>query len=132
MLNLDGAGYTILYSFVGNGGDGANPAAGLLQGSDGALYGSTFNGGSKQGGMVFRLMSLPLMQISFSQPSLAEITVSGLDGQSCRLLTSTDLANWSPVATNQVASSGTAVFDVNLIPGETQRFYRAASLRPSL
>jgi uncharacterized repeat protein (TIGR03803 family) len=37
--------YTSLYSFVGSP-DGATPAAGLVQGSDGNFYGTTQNGGS--------------------------------------------------------------------------------------
>jgi len=38
---------TTLYSF--SGGDGANPVAGLLQGSDGNFYGTTRNGGAGYG-----------------------------------------------------------------------------------
>jgi len=43
-----------LYEFNG-GGDGANPQAGLAQGSDGALYGSTQNGGANSLGTLFRV-----------------------------------------------------------------------------
>ncbi len=47
-LNPDGTGYTVLKNF-----DyyttGGNPQGGLVQGSDGALYGTTFNGGSSSG-----------------------------------------------------------------------------------
>jgi uncharacterized repeat protein (TIGR03803 family) len=39
---------TTLYSFTGGGADGANPAAGLVQGSDGSFYGTTANGGNFQ------------------------------------------------------------------------------------
>jgi uncharacterized repeat protein (TIGR03803 family) len=45
--------FTSLHSF--NGTDGANPYAGLLQGSDGNLYGTTFAGGSKNLGTVFNI-----------------------------------------------------------------------------
>jgi uncharacterized repeat protein (TIGR03803 family) len=58
-LNKDGSGYAVLKSFIGNG-DGANPVAGLLQGSDGALYGTTSwdreSGGIVTGsGTMFRI-----------------------------------------------------------------------------
>jgi uncharacterized repeat protein (TIGR03803 family) len=46
---------TILYSFVGGSSDGANPEAGLTQGSDGNLYGNTYLGGASNLGTVFKL-----------------------------------------------------------------------------
>jgi uncharacterized repeat protein (TIGR03803 family) len=54
-LNTNGTGYAVLRSFSGNGGDGQNPYGGLVQGSDGALYGTTYEGGSSNLGSVFRL-----------------------------------------------------------------------------
>jgi uncharacterized repeat protein (TIGR03803 family) len=45
---------TVLYSFTG-GSDGAIPRGDLVQGSDGALYGTTFSGGISGRGVVFRL-----------------------------------------------------------------------------
>ena len=45
---------TTLYSFTG-GNDGSNPQAALVQGSDGAFYGTTVNGGKSGAGTVFRL-----------------------------------------------------------------------------
>ena len=44
-----------LYSFKGNG-DGANPAAGLVQGPDGCFYGTTYNGGTNGVGTLFRIL----------------------------------------------------------------------------
>jgi uncharacterized repeat protein (TIGR03803 family) len=46
--------FTPLHSFKGN--DGAGPAGGLTIGPDGALYGTTYNGGSGAAGTVFNLM----------------------------------------------------------------------------
>src|SRR5206468_1724124 len=40
-LNKDGSGYTILHHFNSTGGDGQVPFAGLVEGSNGALYGTT-------------------------------------------------------------------------------------------
>jgi uncharacterized repeat protein (TIGR03803 family) len=45
--------FTPLYSFTGNA-DGGNPYAGLTQGKDGNLYGTTYNGGQGYG-TVFRI-----------------------------------------------------------------------------
>jgi hypothetical protein len=52
------------------------------------------------------------------------IVATGNAGRSCRLLSSTDLSNWVPLATNQVGSDGTVLFNVNCPPGSACRFYR--------
>ena len=43
-IGIDGSAFTTLHDFVG--GDGANPMAGLIQGTDGSLYGTTATGGA--------------------------------------------------------------------------------------
>jgi uncharacterized repeat protein (TIGR03803 family) len=46
----------VLHSFCHTDcGDGASPVAGLIQGSDGAFYGTTYSGGASGKGTVFRL-----------------------------------------------------------------------------
>jgi uncharacterized repeat protein (TIGR03803 family) len=45
----------LLYSFTGAHGDGANPNAALIQGSDGNLYGTTWDGGANNDGAVFKI-----------------------------------------------------------------------------
>ena len=50
-MNSDGSAYTILHTFVPASGDGAQPG-GLIQGSDGKLYGTTSQNGN---GKVFKL-----------------------------------------------------------------------------
>src|SRR5579885_183827 len=50
-LNKDGSSFVLLRSFAGN--DGANPEAGLIEGSDGLLYGTTSGGGTNDYGVVF-------------------------------------------------------------------------------
>jgi uncharacterized repeat protein (TIGR03803 family) len=52
-ISTNGA-LTSLYSFTG-GHDGANPQAGLVQGSDGSFYGTTFGGGTNGYGTVFKI-----------------------------------------------------------------------------
>ena len=52
----DGSGFTILHNFIGNPTDGAHPYAGLIQASDGTLYGTTINGGTNRVvGTIFQL-----------------------------------------------------------------------------
>jgi uncharacterized repeat protein (TIGR03803 family) len=49
---------TTLYSFCSQGGqcpDGAGPEAGLVLGADGKFYGTTYDGGAKNGGTVFSI-----------------------------------------------------------------------------
>ena len=52
-ISTNGA-LTSLYSFTGDN-DGANPHAGLVQGSDGNFYGTTDCGGTNYAGTVFRI-----------------------------------------------------------------------------
>jgi uncharacterized repeat protein (TIGR03803 family) len=53
-LNPDGSGFTVLKNFD-NITSGAYPYAGLMQGTDGALYGTAAYGGSLGSGTVFRV-----------------------------------------------------------------------------
>ncbi len=46
---------TILHNFQDNGKDGATPGASLTFDSSGNLYGTTFDGGTKKGGTVFKI-----------------------------------------------------------------------------
>jgi uncharacterized repeat protein (TIGR03803 family) len=52
-LNADGSGFATLATF--NQANGANPAAELIQGPDGALYGTTYDGGISGVGTVFKV-----------------------------------------------------------------------------
>lgn len=54
-LNKDGSGYSVLHHFRSSGGDGRYPETTLVQGSDGAFYGKTTEGGDADAGVVFRL-----------------------------------------------------------------------------
>jgi uncharacterized repeat protein (TIGR03803 family) len=54
-LNRDGSGYRILFNFTGTNGVGASPYAGLIEGSDSSLYGTTVEGGASQLGTLFKM-----------------------------------------------------------------------------
>jgi uncharacterized repeat protein (TIGR03803 family) len=56
-VDKNGTGHTVLHSFTGNGidKDGAYPEGGVIEGSDGWLYGASEWGGSRDGGMIYKL-----------------------------------------------------------------------------
>ncbi|MGO8928883.1 MAG: choice-of-anchor tandem repeat GloVer-containing protein [Limisphaerales bacterium] len=60
-----GVVFTNLYSFTGTN-DGANPYAGLVQGSDGNLYGTTSSGGTNNLGTVFKVGSKGVLTVLHS------------------------------------------------------------------
>jgi hypothetical protein len=67
----------------------------------------------------------PLLSINRAQESGLEVLLrDGSPGQTCRLLTSTDLSNWWCVATNQVGANGMFHFQTNCNATEPQRFYK--------
>lgn len=53
-LNKNGSGYLTLWHFSG-GGDGRIPQAGLIEGNDEMLYGTTYGGGVSDPGTVFKV-----------------------------------------------------------------------------
>lgn len=70
MFKLNASGQaTVLYSFIG-GVDGLDPEAGLLHGTAGALYGTTFHAGASGGGTLFKLDMKDRWELlySFGQP----------------------------------------------------------------
>jgi hypothetical protein len=67
---------------------------------------------------------MPTIAVSRSGATGLNILGSGNAGQSCRLLWSTDLSSWVPMATNQFGANGTVLFYDNYAPGSACRFYR--------
>jgi uncharacterized repeat protein (TIGR03803 family) len=54
-MNKDGSGYQILYGFRSTGNDGLGPLTGLIEATDGLLYGTTEFGGVSNKGCIFRI-----------------------------------------------------------------------------
>ncbi|MGH9316599.1 MAG: choice-of-anchor tandem repeat GloVer-containing protein [Thermoanaerobaculia bacterium] len=52
-IDTNGTTFTTLHNFVG--GDGAYPYGGLIQGTDGNLYGTTLRGGTSGNGTIFKI-----------------------------------------------------------------------------
>ena len=55
VVRQDGSGCNVLHRFDRSGSDASNPRAPLIEGSDGALYGTSVYGGTNGGGTVFAL-----------------------------------------------------------------------------
>jgi hypothetical protein len=62
--------------------------------------------------------------VSRSGATGLSIAATGNAGRSCRLLSSADLLSWVPIATNQIGTNGTILFNLNYSPGSACRFYR--------
>lgn len=73
---------TVLYSFTGQNGDGANPYAGLVIGSGGVLYGTTYNGGANNSGAAFALTPPVTPGSPWSESVLYTFTGQNGDGAS--------------------------------------------------
>jgi uncharacterized repeat protein (TIGR03803 family) len=54
-LQKDGSLYQVLHNFTGPSTDGAGPYAGVIEGDDGAIYGTTVGGGENGVGTVYKL-----------------------------------------------------------------------------
>ena len=66
----------------------------------------------------------PVLEVAQPPAGGVDISVTGRPGQSCRLLASPDLVNWTSVATTSFGPSGVFVFHDPAVAGQTQRFYR--------
>jgi uncharacterized repeat protein (TIGR03803 family) len=60
----------VLHSFVGGASDGANPLAGLIEGSDGSFYGTTEYGGASGYGTVYKITPSGSFTLLYSFPAI--------------------------------------------------------------
>ncbi len=121
--------FTSLYSFTGTN-DGAIPLAGLVQGSDGSFYGTTYWGGTNDEGTVFRLTIVPDPQLTLipSEPYVIVTWPTDFNGFSYggyTLQSTTNLGSaavWSTNSSAPVVIGGQNVI-INTMSG-AQQFYR--------
>ena len=73
--------FTLLYSFAGGSGDGADPYHCLIQASNGDFYGTTTAGGTSNGGTIFQITASGTESLFYSYPSVpySEV-IQGSDG----------------------------------------------------
>jgi uncharacterized repeat protein (TIGR03803 family) len=129
-INTNGA-LTNLYSFTGLS-DGANPEAGLVQGSDGNFYGTAFSGGQGGVGTVFRLSSMrvaPAFQAVTLSKGTLSLTWSTEGGGMYQLQCNSDLSssNWIDLG-SAVTAVGATLNATNSLTNGPQLFYRVVLL----
>ena len=124
-LNKDGSSYTVLAGF--GGANGQNPRGGLTLGPDGALYGTTDQGGSMGFGTVFRY-GPPIEEIADFQiaSAAASLTCIGLPWTNYWIERTSDLtapATWTSFYSTNAPNDGTfGVVDPAPLPSSA--FYR--------
>jgi uncharacterized repeat protein (TIGR03803 family) len=134
-ISLSGS-YSNLYSFSGYPTDGENPDAGLVQGSDGNFYGTTYNGGTNNAGTVFKLTvpltppPYPINQITSARIATTNIifTIPSIASETYQLQYRNSLTSgsWSNVAGVAVTNSIGSVLTLTNFAGasQPQGFYR--------
>jgi uncharacterized repeat protein (TIGR03803 family) len=105
--------------------DGANPHAGLVQGSDGSFYGTTLQGGTNGVGTVFRLAIVPEFQVVTLTNSTLSLTWSTEAGGTYQLQWNSDLSssNWTDLR-GPVTAAGAALSVIDSVTSAPRRFYR--------
>ena len=125
-VRKDGSGFRFLYTFQDNGTDGVEPNGPLLFGSDGTLYGTTFNGSGPVYGSIFRLK--PLVLRSRKSPVGVIIQCEGFAGHRYALEATDSLPpQWHEVATVTNLTGTVEWLDDT---GAGEQFYRARVLAP--
>ena len=82
--------FTTLHSFQG-GNEGRKPLAGMVQGQDGNLYGTTSLGGTDNDGTIFRLVIPATIQSAVQLGSTFTLTWTSIVGQTYQVQWSSDL-----------------------------------------
>jgi uncharacterized repeat protein (TIGR03803 family) len=124
-VNTNGANYSVLHNFNGNG-DGRDPMAGLFTTGNGVFYGTALMGGSTNAGFgtIYRLAIVPTLSLNFSAQPPPSLTISGFPGQQFQIQVSTNLVDWN-ILTNLSLTNGTAQLYDPISSNSPTRFYRA-------
>ena len=128
-LSTNGSIFGTIHSFSGS--DGAAPEGGGMILSGNMFYGTTYSGGSANGGTVFSL-TVPCLATTITQNPDASVTLNfaGAPNYTYLVQASTDLSsptNWITISTNTPAADGTWQFtdtNTSLYPAQ---YYRATT-----
>ena len=130
-----GGAYASLYSFGPSTNRGSYPQSGLVQGSDGNFYGTTYESGTGQRGTVFKLfanLASPANQMNGVTVAGADvvITLASVAGETYQLQYATELTsgNWYDVPGVAVTNSIGGPLTVTNFGGalSPSRYYRLA------
>jgi uncharacterized repeat protein (TIGR03803 family) len=106
-LNPDGTGFSVLKNFD-NETTGGKSHAPLIRGADGALYGTTNEGGRNSGGTVFRLATVPDAPFGLSAvagDTQANVSFSAPSGNGGSAITAYTVRSWPAGAVDSAAGS---------------------------
>lgn len=112
--------------------DGASPAAGLIQATDGSFYGVTMDGGAYGKGVIFRLSinaDPPVIEIARVSGGVLELAWNAVAGREYQLQSNPglDATNWTNSGLPIKATNAVVTARVSIGP-ERQRFYRVVLL----
>jgi uncharacterized repeat protein (TIGR03803 family) len=125
-LNTNGTGYAVLRSFIQNFYDGILPMAGLVQTSDGTLYGTTSNGGRDQNGTIYCLTPQPVMSPPAAAANGCRLGLAGPAGRTYTIERSSSISGpWIGIGRTTLGLTGAGEF-VDGSPPAGAAFYRAA------
>jgi len=107
-ISPNGTGFATLYSFCGESGcaDGEYPYGGLVQTSNGTLYGVTYEGGTYNDGTVYSLLPTSTNSVLTVSTSGTGMVTSNPAGISCPGTCSAMYPNGTPVTLNAMTQSG--------------------------
>jgi uncharacterized repeat protein (TIGR03803 family) len=114
---------------VFNATNGASPAAGLIRGTDGNYYGTTFEGGPAGGGSVFRLAEQPVLSWAPAGPGRLTLTRRSFSNGLYRVefKPALNASAWSVLSPDLRAATNSISYTDNLT-GVALRFYRVRLL----
>lgn len=126
-LNIDGSGYSVLYSFGSRSSDGRFPGAPLVQASDGGLFGTTKFGGDNNLGTVFRLApAAPVISsLALLPDKTVKLTIQAAPNFVFRIDGTSDHVHW--VTLTNILNGKSSLEFIDFAASNTpSRLYRAA------
>ncbi|MDE2128030.1 MAG: hypothetical protein KGJ62_15720 [Armatimonadetes bacterium] len=111
-IALDGSHFQVVYTFTGGSADGAYPEAGLIQASDGDLYGTCNEGGANNTGTVYKIIpGAPLGSNFVLVHSFAALNSTGDNSDGaypyCQLVQASDGSIWGTCTNGGSGAAGT-------------------------
>jgi uncharacterized repeat protein (TIGR03803 family) len=99
-------GFSLLHSFAGGASDGLYPQSGLMQASDGNIYGAAYQGGADNFGVIFKMTASPALAAPVQLSAPANVSPGQAFTMSYSVLNS--YAGSQPGTLNQCFATNTA------------------------